>query len=200
MTDMKGKEVDATKTVAAAKGAQKRANELFDRIHLARYVATNGPKERWNRGLMKLKKGGRIMALMAAGASGDANGGGASENGADADAPGGVEVAPVLDELLSTSSKQSLGDVKQSVKSGLGLDEKKSDGGDKDGASGGGAGESGGLRGVSDKVASSNPVLAAIATISGQLADQQRAMRALGDRVEAVVMAVESMVDGDIDE
>ena len=202
MTDMKGKEVDATKTVAAAKGAQKRANELFDRIHLARYVATNGPKERWNRGLMKLKKGGRIMALMAAGAGGDANGGGASENGADADAPGGVEVAPVLDELLSTSgasSKQSLGDVKQSVKSGLGLDAKKSDGGDKDGASGGGAGESGGLRGVSDKVASSNPVLAAIATISGQLADQQRAMHALGDRVEAVVMAVESMVDGDID-
>jgi uncharacterized coiled-coil protein SlyX len=42
--------------------------------------------------------------------------------------------------------------------------------------------------------------LAAIATISGQLADQQRAMRALGDRVEAVVRAMESMADGDINE
>lgn len=193
MRDMNEGEFDVSSMQAEVAANKKRASELFRRIHLARYVATSTSKEKWKRGLSKLKKGGRFAALIAeSGNSGkskpkvDSEGGDAHDGASSADeAEKDKRVEKTLDDLLAVGVDKNLDEVQRSLESGLGINESQESG-------------AGVLRGVSEKVAQSNPVLGAIAALSAQIAEQQRDLVSIRRAVDELNDAQEVSMSGNI--
>lgn len=169
MRNMNEEEFNVSSTQAEVAANKKRASELFRRIHLARYVATTTSKEKWKSGLSKLKSGGRFAALITeSGNLGTSKPKADTEGGESHDSTSSAEeaekekrVEKSLDDLLVGGVDKNLDELQRGLESGLGINESQESG-------------TGVLRGISEKVAQSNPVLGAIAALSAQIAEQQR--------------------------
>ena len=119
--------------------------------------------------MSKLKSGRRFAALITeSGNLGTSKPKADTEGGESHDSISSAEeaekekrVEKSLDDLLVGGVDKNLDELQRGLESGLGINESQESG-------------TGVLRGISEKVAQSNPVLGAIAALSAQIAEQQR--------------------------